>query len=224
MTTVPNAMSAIQPQPTRPCDRRKAAQRDHERDRIEEVAVAVLEPAAAVVEEGRDQDERPPPRAATTTRDRRQSARMANSSPGLVIRTDIPRPSGLKKGNSGSDWAGGTAGSPGSSGRGPARTAPARAAPRASRAASPARSPDSSGDPKRTRLYGEEQDDGAAGRRAPARPTTASGIGRATRPDVPPATSATATPRIRVEQRAHRTGWRRPAAPASGTPHRRAAR
>src|SRR5262245_38396920 len=32
------------------------AQRDDERHRIEEVAVAVLEPAAAVVEERRDQD------------------------------------------------------------------------------------------------------------------------------------------------------------------------
>ena len=37
-------------------DRGQPAQGDHERHRIEEVAVAVLEPPAAVVEQGRDED------------------------------------------------------------------------------------------------------------------------------------------------------------------------
>ena len=71
MTTVPNAIRASQrPRDPAPMDRGHPAQGHHERHRIEEVAVAVLEPAAAVVEQRRDQHEQRRARAATTPADR----------------------------------------------------------------------------------------------------------------------------------------------------------
>ena len=65
------------------------AERHDEWDRVQRVPVAVLEPAATVVEEAGDQHEQrgacqqPRPRE-------RQSARTATSSPGEVNRIDIP--------------------------------------------------------------------------------------------------------------------------------------
>ena len=55
----------------------EAAQGEDERDRVEEVAVAVLEPAAAVVEERRDQDGDRRAGAATRSRLSRHGARTA---------------------------------------------------------------------------------------------------------------------------------------------------
>ena len=90
--------------------RRQPAQRDDERRRIKEVAVAELEPSTPVVEQSRDEDgdgraeEQPRP-------GRRQSARIASSSPGVVTKTDIPSPSGRKNGKSADRPSAGGAGS-----------------------------------------------------------------------------------------------------------------
>ena len=75
--------------------------RDDERDRVEEVAVAVLEPAAAVVQERRDQHGRAPRRRATRPRTDASPPVRRAAGPDYVSRTDSPRPSGRKNGNAG---------------------------------------------------------------------------------------------------------------------------
>ena len=156
-------------------------------------------------------------------RGRRQSAAIANSRPGLVIRTDSPRPSGRKYGKVGIDLRQVEQEVVDVHRRcGRARTGRARAAPRGTRAGSPARSPtpratrSGPGCRRRTRRRGQDAE-AEADPAAPVAPT-----GRPTR-RTHRRRRSTGDAGRRDRASARRTGWRRRAAHGSGTPPRRAA-
>ena len=206
-------------------DHGQPAQGDDERDRVEEVAVAVLQPAAAVVEQRRDEDRerragQPPASWADASRPGRRTAARGSS----AARTCRGRPAEeravadrlrqvdeevVEVHRDVDDR----------------EQALLRAAPPGRPAAWPARSRDSSGVPKRSWLYAKKA---TTSRRDAERRTTihvrhgiaSRGPGDVHRPRRPRRRQRP----VRVRAAGRRTGRRTPAAHGSGTPHRRAGR
>ena len=161
-----------------PADRRQPAQGDHERHRIEEVAVAVLEPAAAVVEQRRDEDgdrraEQPPgawPSPVGLRREQQARARDQDRQAQAVGLEERERP--------GSPSAGGAGSSRGSSGGGRARRARAPVAPRGTAGSVAKRVTGLERRPEADLVVGEEHDERRQDAEAEPDPRHAAGRAR----------------------------------------------